>query len=195
MALFNDGMSNSLLLENLNQKNEKAWEELYRYYYAPLCSYAEQLTGNAEVGEDVVQECLIRLWQARVEFKERRALIAWLYRSVYNASVSVLRERQIHGRAGKVFPVTLVEDEEEAQRLAVKEETISRFYELLEQLPAQQRDILLYSLKGMKVSEIAASMNISENTVKTQKKRVYLFMREHFDSDTVRLLWLWLVRK
>ena len=72
--------------------------------------------------------------------------------------------------------------------MALREEVISYFYELLYQLPVQQRDILLYSLQGLKVQDIAGIMDISENSIKTQKKRAYLFVREHFDKTKLRVL-------
>ena len=49
-------------------------------------------------------------------------------------------------------------------------------------LPEQQKQILLRSMKGERVKEIADKMNISENTVKTQKKRAYAFVREQLDD-------------
>ena len=164
-------MRNTAFLDGVNKKSEKAWAELYRYYYASLCSYAEHLTGNANVGEDIVQECLIRMWHAQVKFPELRSLTAWLYKSVYNASVSVLREKWTRERLQQDLPAYFNNDEEEARILAMREEIISRFYEVLSIMPRQQQDILLYCLKGLKVQEIAKEMNISENTVKTQKKR------------------------
>ena len=45
-------------------------------------------------------------------------------------------------------------------------------------MPEQQKEIILLSMKGLKVKEIAASLELSENTVKTQKKRAYQFIRK-----------------
>ena len=45
-------------------------------------------------------------------------------------------------------------------------------------LPEQQRDILLRSMKGEKVKDMAEKLGVSENTIKTQKKRAYAFVRE-----------------
>ncbi|MFR7824829.1 MAG: RNA polymerase sigma factor, partial [Odoribacter splanchnicus] len=59
----------------------------------------------------------------------------------------------------------------------------------MDQLPRQQQDILLYTLKGLKVQEIAVILNISENSVKTQKKRAYLFVRDHFDPVQLHILY------
>lgn len=178
-----------VILSEINEKKDKAWEKLYQYYYAPLCSYAEKLIGEAGIAEDIVQECLIRMWHARVEFQELRALTSWLYRSVYRASVSVLREKKILKRLSEGLNEKQICDEQQAQRMALREEVISRFYEIVAQLPRQQQDILLYTLKGLKVQEIAVMLNISENSVKTQKKRAYLFVRDHFDPVQLHILY------
>lgn len=181
-------MEHSVFLKGVNQKKEKAWEKLYHYYYASLCSYAEKLTGDAEVAEDIVQECLIRMWHTPSEFPELKALTAWLYKSVYHASISALRKKRSQERLSEAWHESEACDEQGALKMALKEEAISRFYDILYQMPQQQQDILLYSLKGLKVQEIAGILTISENTVKTQKKRAYLFVREHFDPAMLQVL-------
>lgn len=177
-------------LKAINQKNAKAWEKLYHNYYASLCSYAGKIVGEAGIPEDIVQDCLIRLWRGKVEFSEMRALTAWLYKSVYHASISVLREKQAQQRLQKEWQTEPFTDEEQMVKMALKEEVISRFYEVLHQMPLQQQEILLHSLKGLKVQEIAEVMNISENTVKTQKKRAYLFVREQLGDRVLQVLFI-----
>ena len=188
-------MEHPVFLEAVNRKNEKAWERLYRYYYAPLCSYAEKILGGECAPEDVVQECLIRMWHACLEFSELKALTAWLYKSGYNASISVLREKKVQKRLHENLSYEPYCDEERAQAPALREEVISRFYDILYQMPKQQQDILMYRLKGLKVQEVAELMHISENSVKTHKKRAYLFVREHFDASMLQVLFACFFRK
>ena len=64
----------------------------------------------------------------------------------------------------------------------------SRFYQAISRLPEQQREILLQSANGKKIRDIALSLGISENTVKTQKKRAYFFLREQLGE-----LWLFVL--
>lgn len=180
-------MDYSAFIVGINTKNEKAWGKLYDRYYASLCSYVEKLLSDPEMAEDIVQECLIKMWDIDVNFPDVRALSAWLYKSVYHASVSVLREKKSLERFQNGKEI-LISDEETAQEMALREEVITYFYELLYQLPDQQRDILLCSLQGHKVQDIAGMLNISENSVKTQKKRAYQYVREHFDVAKLRVL-------
>lgn len=181
-------MDQTKFLEGINKKKEKAWEGLYRYYYAALCCYAEKLLGEAGGAEDIVQECMIRMWNMRLEFPELRALTAWLYKSVYHAAVSTLRKQKTQNHLHEDWSTEQLEDEESARKMALREEAISCFYDVLYQMPQQQRDILIYSLKGLKVQEIAEIMHISENSVKTHKKRAYLFVREHYNTSFLQIL-------
>ena len=62
--------------------------------------------------------------------------------------------------------------------MALEVEAITRIYSVIIRLPKQQRDILLRSMKGEKVKDMAEKLGVSENTIKTQKKRAYAFVRE-----------------
>ena len=55
-------------LEGVNRKEDKAWNELYQYFYAPLCCYSARITRNENAAEDIVQGCLVRLWHSSVCF-------------------------------------------------------------------------------------------------------------------------------
>ena len=72
----------------------------------------------------------------------------------------------------------VISDECDAVEIALEEEAITRFYTVIIRLPEQQRDILLRSMKGEKVKDMAEKLGVSENTIKTQKKRAYAFVRE-----------------
>lgn len=72
----------------------------------------------------------------------------------------------------------VISDECDAVEMALEEEAITRFYTVIIRLPKQQRDILLRSMKGEKVKYMAEKLGVSENTIKTQKKRAYAFVRE-----------------
>ena len=69
-------------LEGVNRKEDKAWNELYQYFYAPLCCYSARITRNENAAEDIVQGCLVRLWHSSVCFREIKVITSYLYRSV-----------------------------------------------------------------------------------------------------------------
>ena len=113
---------------------------------------------------------------------------SYLYRSVYHASLNFLRDRQRAHKLHEKWMKQTYESEVAAIAGAIEEEAISRFYQAISRLPEQQREILLQSANGKKIRDIALSLGISENTVKTQKKRAYFFLREQLGE-----LWLFVL--
>ena len=65
-----------------------------------------------------------------------------------------------------------------AIELAIEETVVAKLRLVLADLSEQQRVIMNLSIEGHKVREIAHTLNISENTVKMQKKRAYAVIRE-----------------
>lgn len=165
-------------LSGVNRKDERAWKELYDCFYVPLCCYSARISKDGTEAEDVVQDCLVKLWHSEVKFEDMKVITSYLYRAVYRATLNAVRDRERDRRIHERWVEGLAEDEGRAAEMALEEEAITRFHKVLELLPGQQRDILLHCMKGEKVREIAEALGVSENTVKTQKKRAYEFVRD-----------------
>ena len=105
-------------LEGVNRKEDKAWNELYQYFYAPLCCYSARITRNENAAEDIVQGCLVRLWHSSVCFREIKVITSYLYRSVYNASLNFVRSQQRARRLHEEWMDRVLEDEEEGMAMA-----------------------------------------------------------------------------
>lgn len=164
---------------DINTKKESAWEKLYRNYYPALCSYAAQITQDEMIVEDIVQECLITLWNSPITFPDIKNLTGWLYKAVYTRSLNNLRSQARSNRLRHDFWNSLQElTEEEAVNAAIQEEVLHKFRSILTHLSRQQQEIMKMSMEGKKVKEIAALLQVSENAIKMQKKRAYSTIRE-----------------
>ena len=60
----------------------------------------------------------------------------------------------------------------------MKDEVYRRLYQVLDELPKRCREVFKYYLEGKKNSEIAEILQISELTVKTQKRNAMSYIRE-----------------
>lgn len=163
----------------LNNKQDTAWKKLYEEFYAALCAYAAKLTQDDSGVEDLVQACIIGLWNSPLKFPNIKALAMWLYRSVYNRSLNLIRDRKNSRRILDHYLTEVSSSEEEAIDLAIEETVVAKLRQTLSTLSPQQSQIISMSLEGLKVSEIAQHLGVSENTVKMQKKRAYSIIREH----------------
>lgn len=167
-------------ISNINAKKEIAWKKLYQSYYPALCNYAFRMIQDEVSVEDIVQECLIKLWDSPVTFSNIRSLTGWLYQAVYTRTLNSIRDqaRTNKLRQDLLDSVQGEPTEEEAVNSAIEEEILHKFRTIITQLSPQQQEIMKMSMDGMKVKEIAEALNVSENAIKMQKKRAYSAIRE-----------------
>ena len=73
------------------------------------------------------------------------------------------------------------QDDEVILELAVEEDVVNKFYEAIDKLSEQQRQVLFMSM---------AQLGISQNSVKTQKKRAYAFVRNELGERLAMLIFI-----
>ena len=183
-----------LIVAGVNQKDKGIWRDFYNRYYAALCSYVEKILFLTDAVEDLVQEVFISVWEGKRTFSDSRELTNYLYRACYNNTLLYIRNNQIHDTIlSSLAEEESVEDEDMIYALTVKEEIIRQLYYYIEELPSEQRRIILMRIEGYTWEEIAERLEISINTVKTQKTRSYKFLRERLgDSMNSIILCLFL---
>ena len=60
----------------------------------------------------------------------------------------------------------------------MKDEVYRRLYQVLDELPKRCQEVFKHYLEGKKNSEIAEILQISELTVKTQKRNAIVYLRK-----------------
>ncbi len=176
-------------LEGINNKKTNAWQTLYRNFYGSLCNYAAKISNDTGIAEDIVQESLVSVWHSNLVFSSTKGLLTYLYKSVYHNTLKYIRDQ--HSNEGKLkeYQQTLP-TEEDAFYQAIEEEVINQLRIAIDRLPGQRKRILQFCMEGRTVSEIANLLQVSENTVKTQKKRAYAYIREMLEHQYLLFLLL-----
>lgn len=157
------------LLKHLHRKEEKAYELLYRYYYVPLVLFAGKYVSDEEVAKDIVQEFFIAMLNQDLRFENTTALKVYLYNGVKNKAINYLRHQKIRDR----YEIKVLEEQEEIELFwdrVMEEDIFARILTVVEKLPHQCSRVMLLTLKGYKISEIAEIMGISLETAKEYKK-------------------------
>ena len=162
---------------------EKFLKGLNHYFYGTLCNYTTKIVVDETVAEDIVQECFISIWNSSLHFQEMKALSVYLYRSVHNNALKYLRDKNVDNQRLQRWSKEQDDVEDVDFYQAVEEELIRKLHMVIDQLPEQRKNILLLSIDGLTVQEIADQLNISINTVKTQKKRAYVFLKENLKQS------------
>ena len=156
------------------------WGDFYDRFYTALCVYVSKILPVPDAVEDLVQEVFISVWEGKRTFSDIKELTNYLYRACYNNALLYIRNNQIHDTIlSSLAEEESMVDEDTIYALTVKEEIIRQLYCYIEELPAEQRRIILMRIEGHTWEEIAERLEISINTVKTQKTRSYKFLRSY----------------
>ena len=176
-------------IEGLNQKSRKAYHLLYRQYYAMLVVYALRFLQSKEEAEDAVQDVFLALWEDDRKFENTDDLLAFLYTSLKNRCLNVLRERTSQKKYEayyRSFNQEIANAEEPVN--VTYEEVLGKLYHLIDQLPSRCRMVFLLYMDGRKNEEIAEALNITVNTVKAQKQKAMEKLKEQMGELFVVLV-------
>lgn len=172
------------IIDGINKKHSSAYKYLYDNYYASLCRYAKRFLADMPGEEDVVQDIFVKVWERDACFDDLKGLSAYLYRAVHNACLIKLRDnRELSGSNLELLAGTVGYDSTDNERFLIQEEYYRQLYVALQSLSAQRRKIILLSLQGRKVEEIANILGISVNTVKTLKRKTYIYLRKNLIQE------------
>ena len=165
-----------LLIKGLNKGNIKDYDELFYMFYGRLCAFAMRYVKDQESAEEVVEEAMVVLWEKREKFDSIAGLKSYLYSTVRNASLDLLKKNEktvsLDTLAGRESLTT-------TDNFIIEEEVHATLYHALASLPPKSRRVFeLSCLEGLKYSEIADEMGISLNTVKSQRARAIELLKE-----------------
>jgi RNA polymerase sigma-70 factor, ECF subfamily len=145
-------------------------QRLYRVAVAVLRDYAE--------AEDVMQEAYVRAYQHLDQFAGRAAFSTWLTRiAVHEALKRVrLRNRNVSlddvGPDGEASMNNVEEPSPDPEQNTSRTELCQLLQEVVLGLPEQYRTvIMLREIEGLRISEIAATLDLTEENVKVRLHR------------------------
>ncbi|MGV3642063.1 MAG: RNA polymerase sigma-70 factor [Adhaeribacter sp.] len=166
-------------------------EQVFRKYYVRLVAFATSQVQDRASAEDLVQESFVRLCNQPDQVPDREEqLKSYLYTTVRHACIDFLRHARVVTDFRQQQPAQQAA-EDSVLRSIIYAEILGELHAALESLPASCRTISKMSfLENRKNQEIADELNISINTVKTQKQRALQALRLRLSPEAYFLLLL-----
>lgn len=153
------------LVERIRQGDREAFGELVRRYQRKAFAVAWRLLGNQHDAEDVVQESFMAALDAIDGFDPDRPFGPWLNRIVANRSHNARDRRRV--RQVDQLDDDIATDDHAADADVESDETARQVRAALDRLSDRQRTVIqLHELDGFTSAEIAASLGITEATVR-----------------------------
>lgn len=155
------------LFESLKTGDERAFEKLFKLYYAPLCFYTSGILQDEAAAEEIVQEFFVKFWEKREKIQIETSLKNYFFRSVKNLCLNKIKHEQIKLQHAKNV---ISEAESTGYSDHFLEVDLQKdIEESIAALPEKRREIFRLSREeGLKYREIAEKLNISIKTVEAQ---------------------------
>ncbi|ASO03973.1 RNA polymerase sigma-70 factor [Arenibacter algicola] len=159
-------------------------EKLFKEHFPMLCLIAFGIVKDKDTAKDIVQEFYISYWQRRETVSISISFKAYAIRAVKNLSLQSLDKAKkekslLHSLASPKY--------EDPEDMAVSN-TNGKIQALLNELPESRKQIFISAIiNGQSYAEIAETKGISINTVKTQMKRAYAFLRSEATENLLNI--------
>lgn len=159
--------------------DEKGFDYFFKSHFGSLCYFGFRLLNDKAIAEDVVMESFYKLWQRRSLIQKPASIKSYLYIIVRNACLEVLRRQKKSQLEQNELAYLADEVEEPVQREIVYAEMMHSIYTAIQNLPPQCSKVfrMLYQ-EGKGYQQIADEMQLSISTVRNQKARALLLLKQ-----------------
>ncbi|SHI54105.1 RNA polymerase sigma-70 factor, ECF subfamily [Arenibacter nanhaiticus] len=169
---------NSVLIEQLEKGNQRAFSFLVENYNHRLCVYANSLINDPIKAQDIVQNVFVKIWVKRKSLRNNFSIKGFMYRAVYNEFIDQYRSAKSLLALEKLYMDTLLQFELEPETEGT-EKIMNKVMEAINELPPKCKQIFLLSKKeGLDNIEIAEYLVISSKTVENQITKAFGILRE-----------------
>lgn len=167
---------------------ELLFRRLFEIYFGSLKAHARYCTGNSAIAEDIVQDAFVQLWEIRESFDFNRSVKTWLYQTVHNKCINLIKHQQVEGKFRDAMQLKIREAElcgleysEQQTDLLTDEEFSKRLKSAIDTLPDRCRKAFLLSRQsGLSNRQIAEEMNVSVKAVERNMTRALTYLRDVF---------------
>ncbi len=190
----------NLIIKQLQDGNEKVFEQIVREYWPRMFKFALIYTQNNETSQELVQDTFLVLWNNRAILKDNTNLITYLMVVLRNKCLNLLEQARI-----RQLYIEEIDDEtiyqranlyvlqDEASQIVESEDLHKAIERALSKVPVKTREVFMLSrYDGLKNQQIAETKNISQKTVEYHISKALQILKEELPQDY--WIWIFLIR-
>lgn len=198
----------SELVKEIQNGNEKAFDELYKLTNQRAYYVALEFVKKDEDAQDILQESYVKALSKIKELDKPESFQSWLNQIVANKSKDFLKKKKpmlFEAEENEVFEVLPDEDMNFRPESSLDQNELQRtVMEVLDELNEEKRAcVLMMYFEELSVSEIAQTLEIPEGTVKTRLFSARKDLKEKFSKRGITSAYsvapigvvLWAMRK
>lgn len=183
--------SNTDIIPQIIQGNEKAFEKLFHNHYANLCGYAVKYVWELEQAEEIVQDLFFNIWSKKSDLNITSSIESYLFRAVRNACLNYLKHLKVRESYASNVKESYNPGRDQDHNPVEVLELQDRIDEAIEALPTERKKIFMLSRhEGLKYKEIAKQLGISIKTVEAQMGKALKYLRESLSEFMVIFIFI-----
>jgi len=164
-------MNLDLLVEQFQQKNEKAFEQLYNMYSKSMHGVIFNIVRDDDIAEEVMQDVFIKAWHKSDSYSNKKGrFFTWILNIARNAAIDKTRSKNFKKSKQNLnadFFVDIIETPESLDRLT-DAIGISKFVKKLAEKCKAVIELLYF--KGYTQQEASEALEMPIGTIKTRNR-------------------------
>lgn len=177
------------IIEGCIAGKRNAQHQLYNKYSPGMLGVCLRYCRTLEDAEDVLQDGFIKVFKSMKSYRGEGSLGSWIKSIMINTALTQIKKNlNFTFERGGLTEIDDLEDQiqDEIEYQQVSPEVLIKF---IQEMPAGYRTVLnLYVFEEYSHKEIAAFLNISENTSKTQLFKARRFLRNKLEVTVTKTL-------
>jgi len=173
MSLELDALRLHNPMQGFKLDNEQVFKSLHESLFVPVGLYARKLISDRATADDIVSDAFIKLWEQRDQFDSIVRVKQFLFTATKNACLNHMRNIQLHAKIHqKIAYATASVSDNYIEFSTIRGDLTQLLWRELDRLPPARKQVCTLLLKErLTVSEIAARLSISPQSVDTHIKR------------------------
>ncbi|MEJ8816446.1 RNA polymerase sigma factor [Lacibacter sp. H407] len=187
--LYND----EYCLSKIEEGDEHFFNLIFEKYRNQLFAYLYKVTKSKELSEEIVLDVFLKLWHGREAITEIQNFEAFLYKVAHNKAIDFFRAAKRSQALQQALwqAITEAPATDNADNRLIYKNTDALIKEAINQLSPQRKKVFeLRHYEDMSYAEIAATLNLSSNTVRNHLAASLQFIREYLEKNNALLLLL-----
>lgn len=177
--------SDIFYIEQVLEGNINAFSHLVDMYKDRAFNLALKISGNREEAEEIAQDAFLKAYKSLGKFRRHSSFGTWLYRIVYNTSVSLVRTRKKGVLSLEEFPADATDfigystNEYDAEN----EYKSSLVNFAMQKITGEERALIgLFYYDDLKIEEMSEITGISRQNIKVRLFRARKKMLEIIEN-------------
>lgn len=152
------------LLFAIQKGDRNAFDSLFQKYYPILCTYCYRFV-RLEDAEEIVQDVMLWLWENRERPIIEYSLKQYLFRAVFNRSMTRIAQNEVKQRADEAYHQRMLDMLQDVDVYLINELS-KHIQKAIDELPPSYKEaFIMHRFRDLSYKEIAEILNVSPKTV------------------------------